>query len=150
MSLCSFVCLCVYNHVIWWMMKHEWQRWPVSQGRPSHSSVLWNHTQTNTLHMHTLQRTGIQKHLEDKNAYPFPLLYSSQSYHCTFSFGFTLGFLFIQDQICLCHSFESLFCISQWHCLITEPWTNALSACLRLFYVCLRLSFLLLPLSMNS
>lgn len=139
--LCVGVCRCIFacdcNHVIY----ETWMTEVASvTGETLSFFHLWNCTQTQCSHEHTLQCTGIWKHLEDKNASAFPLLYFIKSYHCTCCFGFTLGLPFIQSKICLCHSFQSLFWISQLHCLIAEPRTKTPSACLRPFYTLCTLS----------
>lgn len=133
--LCVGVCRCIFvcdcNHVI----EGTWMTEVASvTGETLSFFHLWNHSQTQYSHEHTLQYTGTWKHLEDKDTYAFSLLYFIKSYHHIFCFGFTLGLPFIQSKITLCHSFESLFWISQLHCLIAERWTKTPSACLRPFY----------------
>lgn len=54
MLVCVRAFLCVF--VIMSYMKHEWQRWPMSQGRPSHSSTF-EITHKHTLQMCTLSNT---------------------------------------------------------------------------------------------
>lgn len=56
MRVCASAFVCLF--VIMSYMKHEWQRWPMSQGRPSHSSTFRNPSQTHCSHVHS-QHTGV-------------------------------------------------------------------------------------------
>ncbi len=110
-GVCLCISVCVCNHVIY--MKHEWQRWSVSQGRPSYSSAF-EIPQKHPDHTCTLCNT---------KAYRSTL--RIRILICSFSFipsklttaravldKLHRAAFFIQGQICLCHPFESLFWIS--------------------------------------
>lgn len=103
---------------------------------------LSNRTQPNCSHVRSLQCTGTQygSTLRIRMLMHSLCFIPSKSYHCTGCFGFTLGLLFIHSKISLCHSFECLFWILQLHCLMAEPLTKTLSACLRLLHTIFTLS----------